>query len=293
MSSIVIGRRPQPLREPAIVIEIWGHSIQNGVRRLMSNDAYVVMTACIPGLQPDHLDEGVGTWPVLDHNSERPWATGASREVSEDELIAYARTHLAEAERAIAVLPGVYAAFPALLRAVEDADVSTQDAYEAACQRLGARVIEPKDLRLAGDFRFPEYRGTLDAPFEEWLTRNLAQQRAWTIEHERREMAVIARSGQAQERRMAYEEAQARPVACVYEALVVGGVRDRFDGVRLHSVVEILEHVRIDDDMPSIHGSHLLGHEGERGARVRFEMRSLDPADYPTPAQEDDGPSGP
>jgi hypothetical protein len=65
-------------------------------------------------------------------------------------------------------------------------------------------------------------------------------------------------------------------MAQVYRTVLPGRCAvgdERLVGADLHVVRSVIATVRIDDDMPSIEGSHLLGHEGEQGSRVEIEVR--------------------
>ena len=256
-----------------VEIEICGRSHINGRPSLNSASAYVRLTA-------EAL--GVGTWPMLDHNSERPWRVEPYREMTEGELIDHAKKFEPEAIRALQRLPEIYAELPAMLGALNRADVSTRQAYEQVCQQLGATPEADDAVSTWGEFTFPEYAGTLDAPFAKLATRILAQRRAFVLEREMKATIDPGDEAAVPQRAADLNEVRGRPVHHVYQAVLPGQRvvgEETFDGGELQTIAKVLGTLTIDDNMPSIDGVHLFGFEGEPGSRVEIAIRSLEPPD--------------
>ena len=141
--------------------------------------------------------------------------------------------------------------------------------YEALCAELG--VTPQSDREIGGHLGAPSWP---ESKIETVQKFRLACRRQVTLPQEM-EAAAQAERERAQAERDRLRDA---PVVETYERLVPaqsGHVGYAFiEGGRLHTVVASRPTGRITADDPSVHGSHLLGWEGNQGCRATIEVRA-------------------
>jgi hypothetical protein len=135
-------------------------------------------------------------------------------------------------------------------------------------------VRPDEELSSAGVFSFPEY--PLPALPKRWIEQLRAvaferEQEAATKARELREARASEALGPHWEAQM--EEMRAKPVLRTERRLVPFGQAPGhwLKGGLLYMVC-FRARVRITADDPSIHGSHLLGHEGEIGEMLTIQV---------------------
>lgn len=275
MTAIFVDARPPAGRaEPYIQIEIWGAGERRDDAAPLAATAYVCVSACVPGLAPAHYG-GVAIWPVIDHNSPRPWRdTGVAP--TRQALLDHGMAAIPDAEAAIAAMPAIWEAWPAVQASVDGADASTRAAYESACAALGGEAIDDTACSTWGNFTFPDYRGPLERPFSAFITARLQQRRAFQLQREAEKIQADRMARERAEWAADLAAARAAPVQRTF-VTVLPGRRDigeeLFDGVELQTIVATHGPAAIDEDAPSIWGSGLLGHEGETGTKVEIAVR--------------------
>ena len=145
----------------------------------------------------------------------------------------------------------------------------SRDTYEAIARdnkfdALSDAEISNNYAVEHGDFDWPSY--TLEDCIKYW-----SQQRRWAAlkkegeDHKRKTHdATAAEMAGLRTKQASHTEKRLVPIGTPHET-----VSKR----KLYTVVNREPHGIISEDDPSIYGSHLLGHEGERGEMVTFDVR--------------------
>lgn len=178
-------------------------------------------------------------------------------------------------------LDGARDLYPAAQQAIEDApaeytkarEISNRFApwagplsrgeYEKIAHELGFTPLPDNKISIWGDFTFPQY--TLDD-----LPRLLThQRRAYTRDRE-----IKQATADAAPRQTSVATLRLHPVARRETRFVPTGLPDEFlHASKLHTVVSRTGRRVITEDDPAVHGSHLLGHEGETGEIIVLDIR--------------------
>lgn len=196
------------------------------------------------------------------------WRNGRlmSQRVGAAESLEEARSLFDAAAQAIEAAPGLYERAGELARQYAHGPLSRAE-YERLADQLGFGRRPDEDLSEWGDFSFPQY--SLDKLPKLWIE----QRRAYTFRTEKKARFEAMRQAQAAADQSLAEVLRSRPVARVETKLVWYFPDEHLQGGALYTVIQREPHTITGDD-PSIYGSYLLGHEGERGEIVTVEVRT-------------------
>jgi len=228
------------------------------------------------GREVKQTDEELGVYYSVGVFAGWLYGRGMSLGIGRFPDMAGAKNALPQAAEALDGLPALYDRYYALLRGIgpyDNGPISRAE-YESLAAEYGFQPIGDNKIDSYGnmylEYAFPEY------PLEDLPRLWANQRRCWAINRENDEKAETSRKEAENKRAEAMKASRNGPVARVVELLMPKSEAFEFTkGGEVWTPIKRGRETEIDSDMPSYEGSHLLGHEGEAGVYVTFEVREI------------------
>ncbi|MEW5423972.1 hypothetical protein [Amorphus sp. 3PC139-8] len=146
----------------------------------------------------------------------------------------------------------------------------TRDDYERLTVEAGGEPQSDKQVSGWGIFGYPTHS------VDYCRIKYIEQSYASALEKRRRSYAEQSKAAAQEQRQKRTDQLRKAPTSRTYNTIIPSSYSPEWlRGDALHVVVERKDCIISDDD-PSVYGSHLLGHEGSAGWRVKVEVHTLE-----------------